>query len=347
MRIAASSVELTSSRVVERTTSRSESLELWVGSPPRSASSPAQPAPTPSAPAPAPASAAATDPAEGAPAADAPDRLSPHDALDLAILREFFGLERDPTRSAREARAAYEDTAAALASSDAAGGAAPAPAGWGLRYDRTETSSVHEATAFAAQAKVTTADGRSIDASVALTMERSEVTSSEVHVRAGDAARAVDPLVLNLGGGAAAFAGRTSFDLDADGREESVARLAAGSAYLALDRNGNGKVDSGAELFGPTSGSGFGELAALDQDQNGWIDEGDAAFGELRLWDQTSGALRTLKAAGVGAIYARAAATPFELRDGAGAAQASVAQTGVYLREDGGAGTVQHVDLVA
>jgi hypothetical protein len=180
----------------------------------------------------------------------------------------------------------------------------------------------------------------------ALTMERAEATTSEVHVRAGDAAK-VDPLVLNLQGGAAAFDGTTSFDLNADGRAETVARLAPGSAYLALDRNGNGAIDSGAELFGPSTGSGFGELAALDGDQNGWVDEGDAAFSRLSLWNPTTGALTALKAADVGAISTTSAGTAFDVKQG-GALQASVARTGLYLHEsDGSAGTVQHVDLVA
>jgi hypothetical protein len=341
MRIASSTVQLTSSHLVERTSTRSESLQGWIGeaAPGQRTSAGAT---RPEADAAAPASTAPDPATGGADGADAPERLSARDALDLAILRKIFGLERDLTRFARDARDAYQAAPAAPAA-----GAAPAEKqGWGLRYDLSETTLEHESTRFAAQAQVTTADGRSIAVQTALAMERTRVTTNEVHVRAGDAAK-VDPLVLNLDGGAASFSGRTALDLDGDGKEESIARLDPGSAYLALDRNGNGKVDSGAELFGPSTGSGFGELAALDQDQSGWIDEGDAAFGSLRLWNQGSGALQTLQAAGVGAIYTRAAATAFDVKDDAGATQASVAQTGLFLREDGTAGTVQHVDLVA
>jgi hypothetical protein len=46
-----------------------------------------------------------------------------------------------------------------------------------------------------------------------------------------------------------------------------------------------GRIDSGSELFGPATGSGFGELAALDGDGNGWIDENDDAFARLRGLD--------------------------------------------------------------
>jgi hypothetical protein len=346
MRIASSIVQLTSTHLEERTSARAESLQAWIGSAPVGRPVGRQGTSTP-----------AQVPAEPDSSADAsagcetPDQLSARDRLDLAILRKTFGLERDLTKDAPDARKASDPPQPApavkpTAPSAGAGEAAPAREGWGLRYDLVETSVQREATTFAARAQVTTADGRAISVEAALMMERTRVDVHEVHVAAGDAAR-VDPLLLNLSGGAASFTGQAAFDLDADGKQETLARLDAGSAWLALDRNGNGQVDSGAELFGPTTGSGFGELAALDQDANGWIDEGDAAYGSLRLWNQAAGTLQTLQAARVGAIYTRAAATPFEVRDGTGAVQAAVAETGLFLREDGSAGTVQHVDLVA
>jgi len=366
MRIAASTVELAASRVAYTSSSRQESLKVWVGEEPpdRTAAAPARPAlaallgPPP-----------ATGLREPARPATPPDQAketedegrekgSPKDELDLAILRKTFRLGRSLSKAAREIRKAYADPkpaedAARLAEADRAAQAAkgaPAEAppreGWGLRYDLSEQTVSYESTSFAAAAQVTTADGRTIQVQAALAMERAEVTSREVHVVAGDAARKVDPLVLNLAGGPASLAGATAFDLDADGATERVAQLGAGSAYLALDRNGNGAVDSGAELFGPSTGSGFGELAALDGDGNGWVDEGDAAFAQLRLWSPAGGALSTLQAAGVGAIYTGSAATPFDLKAG-GATVGSVAETGLFLREDGTAGTVQHVDLVA
>lgn len=344
MRISSSTVQLTSSHVQERASVRRESLELWIGEAPdeRPAAGARGADDRPATPAP-----AAAAPADGASGADGEERLSARDALDLAILRKFFGLEHDLTQGVRAALEAYQDAPAVPSGrGDAAPPAPPPREGWGLRYDLEEASIEREAAGFAAQATVTTADGRSIAVQAALTMERTRVETREVQVLAGDAARKVDPLVLNLAGGAAAFSGQAALDLDGDGRDETVARLASGSAWLALDRNGNGKVDSGRELLGPSTGSGFAELAALDQDRNGWIDEGDTAFDQLRLWDQQAGTLTPLRAAGVGAIYARAAATPFEVRDAGGAAQASVAETGLFLREDGTAGTVQHVDLV-
>jgi hypothetical protein len=348
MQIASSSVELSSTRVSFSSTTRQESLKTWVGDEPpdRLEAKAGRPGLAPP------------------PVVEVADRLleeegrtkgTPQDELDLLILRKTFRLARALSRGASEIRSAYADPGPgrqAAQATEASRGAAPAQAeppareGWGLRYDLTETSLRYESTSFAASAKVTTADGRTIQLEAALAMERTEVRSREVHLRAGDAAK-VDPLVLNLQGGAAAFDGVTAFDLDADGAQETVAALSPGSAYLALDRNGNGKIDSGAELFGPTTGSGFGELAALDADGNGWVDEGDPAFKSLKLWNPTTGALSPLAAASVGALYTGAAATPFDLRSAGGALQGTVAATGLFLREDGRAGTMQHVDLVA
>jgi len=383
MIVASSSVQLAATHVSERVSTRRESFQVWVGDeptrggaaraggPPDGAASRAALAARLRAAAPAQAVArplvesgdAAPPEAEGrAPGeaeAEAEERTrgTPRDELDLAILMKTFRLGRRLTSAAHEVRNAYADGARAAgdarAQLDQAGRPAAGPPegappreGWGLRHDLTETSVELEQTRFAASARVTTADGRTIDVQAALEMTRLEASTREVHVTAGDGARKVDPLVLNLAGAPAAFQGSGAFDLDADGAREQVATLAPGSAYLAMDRNGNGAIDSGAELFGPSTGSGFGELAALDGDGNGWVDEGDQAFRALALWSPASGALSPLAAAGVGALYTGSAATPFQVKSG-GLTVASVAETGLFLREDGTAGTVQHVDLVA
>ena len=64
-----------------------------------------------------------------------------------------------------------------------------------------------------------------------------------------------DPLVINFAGPAAQLgAGRRTLDLDQDGENETFSMLASGSGFLALDKDGDGKVSDGGELFGTQSG---------------------------------------------------------------------------------------------
>ncbi len=157
-------------------------------------------------------------------------------------------------------------------------GSSTADQGWGVRYSSVKTYTENERTVFHAKG-VVTADGIETTFSVSLTMARSYTESESTQFRAGDAAK--DPLVLNLSD---AFAhlqpGETiKFDLDLDGKTEDMPFPAAQSGFLVIDRNGNGTVDDGSELFGPRTGDGFQELAACDEDKNGWIDEADSAYG--------------------------------------------------------------------
>lgn len=150
------------------------------------------------------------------------------------------------------------------------------------------------------------------------------------------------------GNGAQLSSARFAFDIDNDGKSENVPLLAGGSGYLALDSNGDGKINSGAELVGAGSGDGFADLAAHDADGNGWIDESDAVYDRLRVWtpDGHGGAaLSSLKEKGVGAISAGHVATPFELRTADNQSLGGVRSSGVYLTEEGHVGSVQQIDL--
>lgn len=290
--------------------------------------------------------------ADSDPIADAADAAESDPLLWLIIsmvemltgrqIRAFSAQDMQP-RAAPPAVADPHAAAAQHASPDR-------PAGFGIEYDYHAVHEEYEQTQFSAQGIVKTADGREIAFTLELSMTRSYREETTVSLRAGDAVRK-DPLVLNFNGTAAQLSDRRfAFDLDRDGAMENIALLTGGSGYLAIDRNDNGRIDSGSELFGPATGTGFGELAALDSDGNGWIDANDAAFTELRLWTPDAdgkGTLETLAARKIGAIATGHVASPFELRGAGNSDLGAIAASGLYLAEDGSAGSIQEIDLTA
>jgi len=221
--------------------------------------------------------------------------------------------------------------------------------GWGVEYDRHEAVRETEQTSFTAQGVIRTADGREIRFALSLEMKRGFFSESSVSLREGDAVRK-DPLVINFGGAAAQLTDtKFGFDLDSDGAADSISFVGAGSGFLALDKNGNGAIDNGSELFGTQSGNGFAELSAHDADGNGWIDENDSVYSRLLVWSKDAAGkdvLNTLMQHKVGALYLGNVATPFELKDPANTLHGQVRSSGIYLDEGGGAGTMQQVDLV-
>lgn len=223
------------------------------------------------------------------------------------------------------------------------------PAGLGIEYERHESYFEAEQTQFSARGVVRTADGREIRFGIDLLMSREYSETSTTRLRTGDAPRTQDPLVINFGGTAAELTDlKFEFDLDSDGSPESISFVGSGSGFLVLDRNGDGKVNDGSELFGPASGNGFQELAGHDQDGNGWIDENDAVYELLRIWTRDAegnDTLSTLAERQVGAISLMNIDTRFDIKGSGNRLDGQVRSTGVYLREDGGVGTVQQVDL--
>ena len=118
---------------------------------------------------------------------------------------------------------------------------------------------------------------------------------------------------------------------------------------MALDKNKDGEINDGSELFGAKSGDGFKDLAQYDEDGNGWIDEKDAIFDDLSIWtlnEEGEKVQISLLAADVGAIYLGNASTEFSLKNEENHdTNGIIRSTGIFLKESGEVGTVQHIDL--
>lgn len=156
-----------------------------------------------------------------------------------------------------------------------------------------------------------------------------------------------DPLALDLAGNGFSTRGlgdAVRFDLDADGRTDRISAPSGDDALLALDRNGNGRIDDGRELFGDQHGAanGFAELARHDDNRDGRIDAQDAIFERLSLlrFDaQGRQQQQSLSEAGVGAIQLQAR----DVQQALGAYD-EIAQLGSFDFSDGRRG--QAADLL-
>jgi len=215
-----------------------------------------------------------------------------------------------------------------------------------FNYELQEIYYERESLAFTAKGNVTTEDGREINFETSLYQSRE--LYQETNVSLSGEGQLIDPVVINFDGrGAQLSEDRVDFDLTADGTEESIAKLQSGSSFLALDRNGDGTINDGGELFGPTSGNGFNELRELDSDNNGWIDENDELFYDLKLWRPGEESSSLLDRS-VGAISLDSVNGTFELRDSEQSTLGVVREQGVWLNEQTGqAGVVQELDLMA
>ncbi|MFZ6759719.1 hypothetical protein ACO0K9_21145 [Undibacterium sp. Ji50W] len=224
---------------------------------------------------------------------------------------------------------------------------APSKAGWGVEVDTHESYTETEQTSFQASGKIITADNKEISFDLSFDLSRNYHEESDTHVRLGDAKK-VDPLVINFAGNSAQLTSQKfAFDLNGDGTKENIS-FVQGAGFLALDKNNDGKINNGTELFGPGTGNGFSELAAYDSDGNHWIDENDAVYQKLKVWTKDGAGhdqLQTLKQANVGALYLGNASTQFSLNNAQNQSDGQIRSSGVWLSEDGKAHSLQQVDL--
>ena len=275
--------------------------------------------------------------------------------LNMRLLRELFEKITgrkfhmiDPI-SKGTGETSVEEVQADLPSKQDAAIDAAGSDGFGLEYDYHRSVSEFESTSFAAGGTITTADGMTIDFSLALNMSREFYSEENFSLRAGEALK--DPLTVNFSGTAAQLTQREfSFDIDSDGHPDQISFVDPGSGFLALDKNNDGTINDGSELFGTASGDGFADLATYDEDGNNWIDENDSIFKNLRIWSKTADGedhLVALGSVGIGALYLGHVETLFSQKDADNALLGQVKSTGLAVKESGEVVTMQQLDLVA
>lgn len=162
------------------------------------------------------------------------------------------------------------------------------------------------------------------------------IVPGTVHDKFQGSQKSSSPLVFDLDGDGIEITqlsdkSTTLFDLNADGRRTQMAWVAPEDAFLALDRDGNGRIDTGKELFGDQTvlangkkaADGYAALTELDSNHDGQINAQDARFKDLRLWrdlDQNgisnSNELLTLAQVGITQISLSKTAGTQTLADG-------------------------------
>lgn len=164
------------------------------------------------------------------------------------------------------------------------------------------------------------------------------------------------PLVLDLDGDGVETTGlksNTYFDHDGNGFSENTGWAGKDDGILIYDRNCNGEIDDGSELFGNNTilsngkkaANGFEALKDLDSNKDGIFDANDAAFGNVKIWKDANGngkldagELLTLLEAGVAGIN-----LDYNNQNVTDANGNKHSQTGSYTKTDGTMGAISDV----
>lgn len=268
--------------------------------------------------------------------------LSLLDFLESLSLRGMF--DDNSMHSGNSYAQTSDETPGILTMTNAA-----SPSRWTVKTTYSSSFTEKECTTFSSTGSVKTADGRELSFNLDMSMSREYMEKHSISYVTDYSAILTDPLVINLKDNPVSVSDQSFlFDIDGDGKDETIARMNSDSGFLALDKNGDGIINDGNELFGTKTGNGFKELSEYDSDGNGWIDESDEVYEKLKVWitdENGNDKLISLKEADVGAIYLGNAKTTFNVTDDTNDLKAKVRSTGVYLHEDGSAGSIQQVDF--
>ncbi len=169
-----------------------------------------------------------------------------------------------------------------------------------------------------------------------------------------------DPLTIDLdsdGLETIPLSSGVMFDHDGDGVATGTGWVGPDDGFLVWDRNQNGQIDSGGELFGDSTlkqngqlaVDGFDALTDLDANQDGRVDALDLHFGHLRVWRDINtngildgGELLTLESLGITGFSTAKTENYQILPDGN-----RIADLGTYFRQDGSSATMGDVGEMA
>ena len=171
----------------------------------------------------------------------------------------------------------------------------------------------------------------------------------------------LDPLTLDLDGDGIETIGVNAensvlFDHDGDGAKHGTGWISADDAMLVLDRNSNGTIDSGRELFGDSTiksngqyaVDGFDALKDIDTNNDGTINSNDTQFANLRLWRDLNqdgvsqeGELFNLSDYNISSLNVTKTENTLTLPNGN-----QIADTGSFTKTDGSTGNMADVNLI-
>ena len=167
-----------------------------------------------------------------------------------------------------------------------------------------------------------------------------------------------DPLLIDLNSDGIQTTSLTSgtfFDYDGNGFAERMGWASSDDGILVLDRNNDGIINDGSELFGDQTllstgkraANGFQALADLDSNADGKIDVNDISYSQLRIWQDTDSdgysqesELFTLDALGISSI--NLTATAANITDASGNTQTLA---GTFTKTDGTIGEIADYNL--
>ena len=167
-----------------------------------------------------------------------------------------------------------------------------------------------------------------------------------------------DPLTLDLDGDGLETVGIDPnnpilFDQDGDGVSNATGWIKPDDGFLVFDRNGDGLINNGTELFGDSTplaaggkaADGFAALAQEDTNHDGVVNSGDANWANLRVWKDANsdgvsdeGELHTLESQGIAGMFVAKTENTTPLANGN-----QIADLGLFIRTDGTGGSLAQV----